>query len=512
MTDYGLNDNSLSESRSRRRQIGMAGAWDVLGDSIGNFRSNGDVNQAAAIAFYALLSIIPLFILTMIVADNIFRSDQNVQRELAESIRRLHPYFSGDLLLQVGQIEHKKRVLGWVGLLGLIWLAAAIFRALETAFNMIFRSDSPRNYFVSKLLAVSMIPLGWLIAVASIAVTYVATIVFKQPPLIKGDLEILTLIQGMLLRFLLPFLLTVFFFTILYRVIPTVKVSLKSAFIGGIAFAALMEIAKHFFTWYVNTYRHYGIIFGSLETFVILVIWVFYVALILLFCAELIASYRRRDLILLEKALLKPYGRRLRIDERLFRKFGRIYPEGSYIFREGDASRDMYYILQGRVCMEKKAGQVTKVLTDLGPGEYFGEIAALIEAPRTASARVLQVSQVAAISGSTFRELLRQSSEVSVFMLKEFSYRIRHTNNELEELTQSWVRLMSLLYFLMEWPLRSGVNPPAELSRHTGKSEAEIQEVLRGLADQGILTLGDNAVVGFERELAWDLLKKDVIQ
>jgi membrane protein len=512
MTDDRPNEYSPSESRSGRFRIGIAGAWDVLWDTIGNFRNNGDVNQAAAIAFYAILSIIPLFILTMIVADDVFRSNPTVQTQLTESIQRLHPYFSGDLLRQVGQIEQKKKVLGWVGLLGLIWLAAAIFNALETSFNMIFRSEAPRSYFVSKLLAVSMIPLGWLIAVASIAITYVATIVFSQPLLIRSDLAILMVFEGVLFRFLLPFLLTVFFFTILYRVIPTVKVPLNSAFVGGVTFAALMEIAKHFFTWYVTNYSHYDIIFGSLETVVILVIWVFYVALILLFCAELIASFQRRDLILLERALLKPHRHRLRIDERLFRKFGRVYAEGSYIFREGDASRDMYYILQGRVCLEKKAGQVKKVLTDLGPGEYFGEIAALIEAPRTASARAVQDSHVAAVRGSTFLELLRQSGEVSVFMLKEFSYRIRHTNNELEELTQSWIRLMSILYFLMEWPLRSGVDPQAELARHSGKSEGEIHEVLRGLADQGILTLCNNAVVGFERELVWDLLKKDVFQ
>jgi uncharacterized BrkB/YihY/UPF0761 family membrane protein len=86
-----------------------------------------------------------------------------------------------------------------------------------------------------------------------------------------------------------------------------------------------MEIAKQFFTWYVTSYTRYNVIFGSLEAVVILVVWVFYVALILLFCAELISSYQRRDMILLEKALLKPRSGRMQIDERLFRKFGRLY-------------------------------------------------------------------------------------------------------------------------------------------------------------------------------------------
>jgi len=117
-----------------------------------------------------------------------------------------------------------------------------------------------------------------------------------------------------------------------------------------------MEVAKQFFTWYVSNYTRYNVIFGSLETVVILVIWVFYMALILLFCAELISSYQRRDLILLEKALLKPGKNRKKIDERLFKKFGRVYPKDAFIFKEGDPG--VKCIHPHRACpIGKRAGQ-----------------------------------------------------------------------------------------------------------------------------------------------------------
>ncbi len=134
--------------------------------------------------------------------------------------------------------------------------------------------------------------------------------------------------QRDLFRYLLPYLVTVLFFTVVYKVIPTGKVSLKSALIGSAIFSALMEIAKQFFTWYVANYTRYNVIFGSLEAVVILVIWVFYIALILLFCAELISSYQRRDMILIEKALLKPGKDRPGIDERLLPKIRPLLSAG----------------------------------------------------------------------------------------------------------------------------------------------------------------------------------------
>jgi membrane protein len=306
----------------------------------------------------------------------------------------------------------------------------------------------------------------------------------------------------------------VLFFTIVYKVIPTEKISFGHAFVGSAIFSALMEIAKHFFTWYVSNYTRYNVIYGSLETVVILVIWVFYMALILLFCAELISSFRRRDLVLLEKAFLKlkPQGNFLRVNERLFRKFGTMYPKDSYIFKEGDHGQEMFYILMGRVQVEKSAGATKKILAEMGPGSYFGEMAALIDVPRTASALAIEDSDIAIINSDTFHNLLRGSEGISLFMLKEFSNRIKHTSAALEELSQSWVKLIAILYFLKEWPFKAGQNPTEALREFTAKEPDEIQQVLRYLACQGILVMKGELVTDFISERAWDLLHHPVSQ
>jgi CRP/FNR family cyclic AMP-dependent transcriptional regulator len=239
---------------------------------------------------------------------------------------------------------------------------------------------------------------------------------------------------------------------------------------------------------------------------VVLVVWVFYIALIFLFCAELISSYQRRDMILIEKALLKSGKDRLQTEEQLLRKFGRFYDRDEYIFHEGDAGREIFYILNGRILMEKSAGEVKKPLAEMGPGEYFGEMAALIDVPRNASARCLEECHIAVISGEMLQNVLGEKGEVSLFMLREFSKRLRHTNVALEEMTHAWIRLMAILYFLRTWPLPADRNPIDELAKLTGRNTAEIQELFRELCRRGALTCADSRVTGFSREEALRLI------
>jgi membrane protein len=501
----GTPSVNTDKSLYRQIQLRLAGAWDVLWDTIVNYQNNGDFNQAAAIALYAILSFIPLFILTFLMIGEFFGTNPAIKQELMEGIRYFNPYFSGDLLRQIGQIEQKKQLLGWVGIVSLIWFSSMIFGAMETAFNLIFRSKTIRNYILSKLLGIAMIPLGWAVATTSMAITAVATVIVQQPYL-ANELPLLPLIQGFFFRIALPYLITVAFFTLVYTIIPPVKVKIGAALAGAAIFAALLEPAKHFFAWYLANYTRYNVIFGDMEAIVIILVWIFYVALIFLFCAELIASYQRRDLLLLEKTFLNLGKTWARLDDRLFRKFGRMYPAGACIFAEGDMGTDLYYILVGKVRMETSVSQVKKVLAELGPGTYFGEMASLNKAPRSASAYAVEDSEIAIIDEETFHRLLRESDSISLYMLKEFASRIKYTDEVLNNLSHSWVMLMVVLFMLLKWTPAAKDNFLHELAGCLGKEDTEIEDVMKELNGRGILTFENGYVIEFAREKAWDLL------
>ncbi len=501
-----MADPSRYRSRPARSHFRLTAAslFDIGHDAVRNFFRNGNDNQAAAIAFYAILSAIPLFILTLWAAGLIFGSSAQLQREIISKIQEFSPYFSDDLVRQLGHIEQKKRILGWVGMLALIWSSSLIFNSIENAFNVTFRVHKTRNYVASKALAIAMIPLGWSVGTASIVMTYIAEFLKKNPLLVKSGLPV-GFIDGFVFAYVIPFSLVAVFFTIVYKVTPVGRVSWGSALIGGVLFSVLMESAKHVLTWYLSSNTNYGVIYGSLQTIVLLVIWVSYMALLLLFCAEVVASYRRRSLILLEKAFVQP-GKRLSVNERLFSKFGRVYREGDYIFREGDGGDQIFYILIGAVIVEKKAGQVSKVLAEMGPGRYFGEMATFLGQARTASVRAVTDSEIAVIDTGTFRDLLRESNDVAILMLQEFSRRIKQTNESLEGVTRDWIKLIAVLYFMREWPLQDGRDAVSDLAAIASKDPLDIREVLTELAATGILQIGEGRVTGFARERVFDVI------
>ena len=503
-----VKEKKIESPRSRLKfenlRLKAASGWDVLVDAIKNYRLNGDTNQAAAIALYAILSAIPLFILTIVAAGYIFSSYPHIQADITEAISR--GFFSEKLLSQLGQIEKKRNLLGWAGVLGLIWLSAMIFDSIATALNIIFRSQKKRNFFRAKLLAISMIPLAWIVGIASVAISYITTLLVSQPALLVESLGFsLSAASAVLLRYIVPYFITTLFFIVVYRVIPTARIRLSVTVAGSAICALLLEIAKQFFTWYIANYTRYDVIFGSLEAVVILVIGVFYIALIFLFCAEMMSSYQRRDILLLEGAILKPHQTIMKVDERLFKKFGRAYEKGSIIFNEGDSGHEMFYVLSGRIFLEKVDCHVKKVLAEMGPGQYFGEMAALIDISRSATARAREDSHLAVIDGNTFRDMLRESQGIAMHMLKEFSRRLKNSNSALEELTNLWIRMAIVVYFID--------NPGVKIEEHlpqlvtiTKKEQADIREILSELAREGMLIIKNDLMTEVVRERMWTLL------
>ena len=108
----------------------------------------------------------------------------------------------------------------------------------------------------------------------------------------------------------------------------------------------------------------------------------------------------------------------------------RDYEAHKIIFRAGDAGDAMYLIVQGRIRISIKAPEGPEVtLAELGPGEFFGEMALLDGKPRSANATALEESRLAVLSREHFLSSINNNPRIAVEMLTAISKRVRQTHN-----------------------------------------------------------------------------------
>jgi len=106
--------------------------------------------------------------------------------------------------------------------------------------------------------------------------------------------------------------------------------------------------------------------------------------------------------------------------------------EGEYIFERGDLGTEMYVIREGRIEIINPRID-SQPMAVLEKGDFFGEMAILEGAPRTASARAAVDSKLVRIDEATFSRLLRKDAEVAVRIMRKLSQRIRRLEELLAE-------------------------------------------------------------------------------
>ncbi|MFP6607808.1 MAG: Crp/Fnr family transcriptional regulator [Myxococcota bacterium] len=109
----------------------------------------------------------------------------------------------------------------------------------------------------------------------------------------------------------------------------------------------------------------------------------------------------------------------------------RRYPKNSVIIEEGLAGDYMYVIRSGRVKVTKASDDGREKIMDfLESGAFFGEMALLDQAPRSASVRTLEPSVLAALSRRDFIGVLRSSPDLSLSLIQELTRRLRETDEQ----------------------------------------------------------------------------------
>jgi len=247
--------------------------------------------MAAAISFYAILSIIPLFLVFLSAAGFILHSSEKALGAVIMLLMKTFPTSTTAVFKLLSDLIQKKAVFGIIGLAGLIWAASRIFSAVENAMNIVWKVKKGRAYWHSKFLSLLLVPIAVLIMLSSIAFTAFYTVArHLTNPLIRLKLSEATFVSRVF-AILFPLILGFILFFLIYKIIPNRKVYTKAALIGAICSSLMWEAAKFLFDIYIKNYAHFERIYGSLGTPVVMLIWIYYSAFIILIGAEIGSNY-----------------------------------------------------------------------------------------------------------------------------------------------------------------------------------------------------------------------------
>ena len=258
------------------------------------FRANQGLLLAGAVAYYALLSIVPLLILTVIALSYVID-----QAELLVTLGRylewLVPGQSTLIVAELTNFLDHRDVIGWVLLATMIFFSSLAFTVLENAMSVIFihRVAVRRRHF----LVSALIPYCYILflGLGVLLVTLVSgslQAMGQESVDVLGRNWSLGRVSGVLL-YLLGFGGEIFVVTSIYLVMPVGRLSLRHALIGGVTAALLWELTRHVLVWYFATLSQVGLVYGSLTTAIAVLLSLDLAATLLLLGAQVISEYER---------------------------------------------------------------------------------------------------------------------------------------------------------------------------------------------------------------------------
>ena len=265
----------------------------VLG-TLKAFRANQGLLLAGAVAYYALLSIVPLLILIVIALSHVIDQALLLQT-LGRYLEWILPGQSRAIVGELSTFLAHREFIGWVLGLTMLFFSSLAFTVLESAMTVIFRHrvvDRRRHYLTSALLPyVYILSLG----IGMLLVTLVAgslTAIGQERVDFLGRSWSLQGVSGALL-YLLGLAGEIFVLTSVYLVMPVGRLRVSHALIGGVTAALLWEITRHVLVWYFATLSQVNLVYGSLTTAIVVLLSLEIAAGLLLFGAQVIAEYER---------------------------------------------------------------------------------------------------------------------------------------------------------------------------------------------------------------------------
>lgn len=252
-----------------------------------DFRRNQGFLLSGAVAFYTLLSVVPVSILALTILSNFIGEDQLIQT-MSAYLDMVIPGYAATLTEQIRAFVQNRHVIGVIGFIVMLFFSSIAFTVLENAMSVIFYHHvlkERRKFIISALipfLYIFALTLG--ILLVSLVVGAAETLESRGVSYV-GTPRIVLSILGIAGEILM--------LTSIYLVMPVVRISMSHALVGGITATVLWEIVRRVLLWYYASLSMVNIIYGSITTIVVTLLCIEASALIILFGAQVIAELKQ---------------------------------------------------------------------------------------------------------------------------------------------------------------------------------------------------------------------------
>jgi membrane protein len=263
-----------------------------------NYMDHDGELSTCAIAFFFLISFIPASLVIISLLSFFYDSGDMAQMYLNQIRSQLPSIDIQNLILIIDRIVHRKRFLAFMWLPFLFWWGSLVFDILENALGKAFRIEQGRKYWKAKIrhfliilgmgfIAVIFTVLSNVIAIAknSDIVNFINMHLDSLPVVMHGLMRISNI--PLLLSSVTTLLINTTVIFIMYRFVPPRKLDSLSLLKGALFASLSYEVVKTFFSYYITRINDYSSIFGSLNTIVVLMIWIWYTSFIFVIGAEL---------------------------------------------------------------------------------------------------------------------------------------------------------------------------------------------------------------------------------
>ena len=251
------------------------------------FQRDNALFLSRGLAFDVVVCLIPATFLLFILFGFLFESPRETIHYMTPYLKAMIPFSSRQVLLNLFGVVKAKKVLGVLGVAGLLWTLSRVFGSIRTVLDVVFPAKEGRGILRGKLFDLKVMFSSSLFFLATVLVTSLFAFLKKAGVNVLGMKFLYLGARGELISILLAFFFTVCMFFYLYKIVPKRKIRTRTALYAALAASILWEMAKHGFRHYLFKVADLGQLYGSFGLLFALVFWVYYSCIVFILGAEM---------------------------------------------------------------------------------------------------------------------------------------------------------------------------------------------------------------------------------